>query len=395
MKSISRLLRTAFEIRFLAAVLIAIAIAAVATGVPIGIMVFTHDIPIVLLSWPIVGIVIGVAMLYGAIRVLLYHPVFDSDYSKWLATTPWEPELPLPKGPIHLVWGDGVIVAVLCGLSTLLSFSIPEDAWLYAIGPALSFAAAIAITWTLANLATGQTAHVWCALFAPCLLGLLGLPVSGIIFCPFVVAAIAWHGVHHSLKRFPWGNTTASKLWEDKSQALIGWPYRNLLLQSGDFHVNFRRAVLESSLAAGWAWYWIESMRKSDSQGDLDAEMVAVGFGTLAIVGVRLGGYGAAICSHLCWGQRVANRQWIVPRHDQIFLVPILMVVVGSVVPWALHIGLGVSVAVSCGIGLGLVVLLGRGVGPSVRELELTGVHSRFGALDQSKRFITASGSNS
>ena len=55
------------------------------------------------------------ALLYGMYRVSFYP---SRRYSQWLFSTPWHPELPLPLGPVHLVWQDLVVVVGLMGLAT-------------------------------------------------------------------------------------------------------------------------------------------------------------------------------------------------------------------------------------------------------------------------------------
>jgi len=54
------------------------------------------------------------AFFYGAARAWHFHPIFDSRYHDWLANSPWNPSHALPKGPLHLVWSDAIVVLALC-----------------------------------------------------------------------------------------------------------------------------------------------------------------------------------------------------------------------------------------------------------------------------------------
>ena len=53
------------------------------------------------------------SLLYAGYRVARFHPYFDTGYCRWLCLTPWSVDKPLPLGPVHLVWGDLVILMVL------------------------------------------------------------------------------------------------------------------------------------------------------------------------------------------------------------------------------------------------------------------------------------------
>src|SRR5579872_2970049 len=59
------------------------------------------------------GMIVIAATAYGLSRSFGFHPVFNAEYHKWLATTPWTNRLPLPAGPAHLVLQDVVVLAML------------------------------------------------------------------------------------------------------------------------------------------------------------------------------------------------------------------------------------------------------------------------------------------
>src|SRR5436190_19696300 len=53
------------------------------------------------------------AGLYAAFRLLRFHPACYPGYAGWLKQTPWTPDRPLPLGPVHPVWQDAVILALI------------------------------------------------------------------------------------------------------------------------------------------------------------------------------------------------------------------------------------------------------------------------------------------
>jgi hypothetical protein len=90
-------------------------------------LVVEYDISTEYLTKPLLGSMIVLAMMYGFGRGGAYHPIFDEKYRSWLATTPWAPRHPLPKGPVQLVWADLVVVGVLTGIvyCIALTLSLP------------------------------------------------------------------------------------------------------------------------------------------------------------------------------------------------------------------------------------------------------------------------------
>ena len=56
------------------------------------------------------------ASLFGAYRVLAFHPALNSEYHDWLRLTPWTPDRRLPLGPVRLTVPDVVVMAVFAAL---------------------------------------------------------------------------------------------------------------------------------------------------------------------------------------------------------------------------------------------------------------------------------------
>jgi hypothetical protein len=390
LSGIRMLLRSYFVIGSIVASLAA----AVIVLTPVAEMVVQYKIPVEVLTRPLAVVILILPVAYGVFRGFLFHPIFDPRYCKWLSNTPWTPKHPLPKGPVHLVWTDAVVVGALTAAVYLLALTIAPPIWPFVVAPVVGFTVAIAVFWTLANLAVGQFAHVYAVVWVPVLFGALRVPSAGFLLCPFVMAGIAWLGVRRSLASFPWVDASNGKKSKG-STSIVGWPYRDLFRGAVELRTTLGRAFVEASIVAGWVWFLTHSIPDHDHRKDLNALMGFIAI-FAAIAGcVRRFMYHSVICANLCWGQRIANKQWIIRRHDQIFLAPLLMVVVAVGLPWILYYGLGASAAASFAPAAGMVVLIGRRMGPSVQELQYTGVHSKFGTLGQSKEFITARGSNS
>jgi hypothetical protein len=60
------------------------------------------------------------AVFAGGARAFVHHPMTNSKYRQWLITSPWEPRMPLPSGPITLAWQDGLFLGAL----TLLTVDV-------------------------------------------------------------------------------------------------------------------------------------------------------------------------------------------------------------------------------------------------------------------------------
>src|SRR5207249_1213109 len=56
---------------------------------------------------------------YASFRTTHCHPFYNARYRRWLQTTPWTSRLPLPLGPIHLVWQDGFVLVMMALLAYL------------------------------------------------------------------------------------------------------------------------------------------------------------------------------------------------------------------------------------------------------------------------------------
>ena len=57
----------------------------------------------------------------GAYRAGAFNPLFKRDYFRWLSTSTWTADRPLPYGPMRIVWQDVVVIGALCLMVGLVS----------------------------------------------------------------------------------------------------------------------------------------------------------------------------------------------------------------------------------------------------------------------------------
>lgn len=162
------------------------------------------------------------AALYGCHRVETFHPSRDAEYRKWLESTPWTPDKPLPMGPLRLAPQDIVVIGVLMLLTRL-----PDPRALYI--PAI-FLSAYSISIAYTCWLTGQKIYAY----------FLGMALGMVIFTSlrpisaFVAAVsavmITPRAIRASLSAFPWelpwfaDGRPAQQIVEAKNQELLGWP---------------------------------------------------------------------------------------------------------------------------------------------------------------------------
>ncbi|WP_145246343.1 hypothetical protein [Aeoliella mucimassa] len=362
-------------------------------------LIATTAIPAWHLTIPIFFILCTLCFAYGVIRVTMNHPLFDNDYFQWLSNTPWTPKHPLPKGSPLPVPTDAMVVAILSLLGAILVPTFEHPSWLPLLVPFVAYCGGLATTCSLANWLTDEQTWVYLTLVSVFLLLVLPVPAVALLIVPVLAASIACWGTWQSLQRFPWGKNPgnqATKLQESNDHVMIGWPYHTLMLNpSIEIVTNCRRALLESGIMATLAWATIARIPTEDLRDDTIGISTTL---TIASIFATLGwiaSYSPGLCDHLCFGYRWANRRWLLWRHDSILLVPLLVLTVTLLLPWLLIIEIGVPRDLGFAVTTGIAWFLFRGVGTSARELQLTGLHSKFGNLVGRQDFMSVEGDQS
>lgn len=329
------------------------------------------------------------AALLGAFRAVVFHPQRDSSYREWLARTPWTAARPLPRGPIQLVWPDGLVVGALLLVGALA----PELDSIRIIGIYLFSYCMVAAFLTLATMA-----------FAPAYLALFCLGFMARFWSdPWVSGAfgvasylVVYWGIRRSLMFFPWSPPAeVVALSEGVIQALggaktskLGWPYERLLVQPTR-GPDKRKLVGHSIVACSLIGWWLSCLLADASDMELKVLMNLAGFlvacgGMSFRVGVYFTGYNAPISL----AGRIAARRLIAPGYDQAFLVfPLMFLAPGTV----RRIGeaLGLSPAIYEPIIPPLVLFIALTTPPGLRQWRLTGRHRMVAAIRaQDKNFV-------
>ena len=307
------------------------------------------------------GTIIVCCGLYTAYRVMLFHPAFMRDYAAWLSLTPWTHGKPLPKGPVHLVAQDFVLLAVAIALS------VGSPNMIHLVPIAL-FAVYLVIS-TVALVYTACRPYAYLLAFG------LGLAVY-LYETPRLAAVLlillygpAYLGLRQSLKRFPWPLVTDGR--QPQKEIPLGWPHTPLFLKEQKYPL---KAVdrIAISLLAGWWCYVLTNLSPP-----IEQSKVAMGiFSVLTMIAI------AARIIHYCinYGPpisflgRLWTGRWIIPGYDRVFLAPLCAGLV-FVLTLEAHYVIGLTNPSLCAMGLSTVLLIILLMGPSHRSWALTGSH--------------------
>ncbi len=321
-----------------------------------------------------------VAVFYGLYRGVTFHPYFRPDYREWLERTPWTRSMPLPLGPVHLVWEDA-IAPVLLGLLALRHEDMPV------LGPAIISAAAYLAVLGAGFWGTGLWSYGFSVFF------LLGLVLrlkpfpeaaAGVAVATYFVCLL---GLRACFAAFPWKERTTTiefrELFDLQKQQdkEMGWPFKQL---SPVPTTVCMPAVLGLfvSLLVGW---WLYAFAANLSDAREQAEFLGVAYHVIGVVAalVRCLVY---ICGRLppisLWG-RVRTLRLIIPGYDQIFLAPLSIVAVVSLANLSRkHFDL----LVVAPVGVFLILLIAFNMGPTFRNWHTTGKHRMVAAMIQSQQ---------
>jgi hypothetical protein len=314
----------------------------------------------------------ALGILYGGHRAIAVHPDFDAGYRKWLATTPWTVRKPLPMGPVHLVWEDGVVVGTL----------ILASLWLQLPG-----SIRIAERCAFVNMAL-LVLSFWGAEMP--LLGYAGGFSLGLVLllwnepwlCLATTAAcclLVQKGIWLSLEKFPWER-------EHKySPGRCGWPFDHFFEVAGP-PMKAIRAIL-FSLHLGW-WFFIIlgffPVGKSNTTPDA---IIPALLGALPLAALRWHLYGFGYKPPITLAGRIATARWIIPSFDVVLVGPIstilgaLAVIITCIVN---RVPANVSFALTITVSM-LFALLSP---PGLRAWQLTGGHRMVPGRQSDKEFV-------
>ena len=331
---------------------------------------------------PRIVILVIASTLYGYYRVRYFHPFYDRKYRQWLCVSPWSIDKPLPQGPVHLIWADLVILAVL----SLLAYSnVPALAAVPVIAFLIVYLAMFFLTFEVEDV----------------VFPILFLFLAPFTFYPFanvyittlvliLLYALFYVGFRQSFKGFPWN----TKYWKDdiveefKKQAIkkkvLGWPFKFLNIYE-DLEMPCFGAFLLTLLLT----WWLHVMRWAiDEPYNLNFLALLAFFVAFWRTLAYIGFYRPPI-SLL---GRIFTGRLIIPKYDKVFIAPICILLVGKPLSIVLQ-RCGLSTVWNFEICSFLIFVLAFSLPPTLKKWRLTGAYQIAKHL-QSIRPKTPSPSN-
>jgi hypothetical protein len=305
------------------------------------------------------------SLVYAICRATAHHPLCSIRYCQWLCRTPWSIDKPLPLGPVHLVWGDLVILMVL----TLMAYFNTPFALFLMTGPVIIFLSVYLIIHWL-TLGTQQVRIVLVSLFvAPFAVYPFRNPyiVVTVLVALYVLCYIA---LQRFLRDFPWNTKywKADPVQELRKQAIrqrvIGWPFKFLNVHEAP-GISVRAALVLTLLLT----WWLHVIRWTvDKPYHLALLLLFVCLAALVRTMTYIGTYWPPISllGRICTGRL------IIPQYDKVFLAPICVVLAGTMLPFALA---GMSPVWSFELSFFATLFLALSLPPKLRDWRLTGPH--------------------
>jgi hypothetical protein len=314
------------------------------------------------------------SVVYAVYRVTGFHPLTLPSYARWLVTTPWTSAKPLPLGPIHLVTQD---VLILAG-GVLLAWPVNRlQAFAVAQIFLLSYLGGLALTLWF----TGEKLIAYAVGFGAGLMlhFFLNLPAFGA--AALATYGTALWGLRRALAHFPWDPLPFTlKLEKGKYQVgsdELGWPFRALAPKYVGFQGIQSQDAFFFSLLAGWCFYvvlWLFMTAKDFKPEYAESALYPLLTG---LIGGRILIYLYGHLPPISFPGRVALGRWIIPKFDQIFLAPLLALLVGWSFPEILAL-VGIEPILASSLTLSLCLFTLLGMGPSLKAWRLTGHHRIF-----------------
>lgn len=300
-----------------------------------------------------VGLLGGFVLIMGLRRPLITNPLINGPYRKWLKTTPWHPGMPLPLGPITLNFYD--LALVLASGFLLKILDLPPELAI------LVFGAAYTLSVILHLLLAGLERVSYLLIF-----GLLAMvwvlpdlrDASLIVVAMYPIEHLA---IRQSFKAFPWEPLVP------RHAVPLGWSFERLGPGPVKLHVSAFDALIVS-LLVGLTVYL--AFLKSFVEFRVELVPILVVVGCVAAF-TRLGIYWEGISNPLGIFTRFSTGRLIIPRFDQIFIAPLLAVVV-VLATWKLSKYFPIQPVVA-GASATLVSLILLGMGPSLSRFRLVG----------------------
>ena len=321
------------------------------------------------------------AAAYGSYRAIHFHPFLRPDYGKWLRHSPWTSKLPLPNGPVYLVWQDAILLA----LATTLSMRSDQ---IHPLAAAAAFLACYLVVTALTLKLTSEGTYAFLVLMT------IGGGVRAherpivAMTCLVVSYGFAAWGLRRSFRRFRewdldyWEDRRSSDLVNDGEPGSkardqqVGWPFGQLSPKSRRRPKSAPYGLAVAALC-GWGThvglhYALGGVAILADSKPLYLLVVGTFSGILAFLrlGIYCSGYGSPIS---LWG-RLATFRWIIPSYDQVFATPLFMVVAG-LFGSSIFASLNVPFVYGAPLLLAVMVALAFTMPPSLDDWRLIGGH--------------------
>jgi hypothetical protein len=257
-------------------------------------------------------IVLGVsAGLIGLIRIGRRHPALDRPYRRWLQTTPWTSDMPVPLGAVRLVWSDAALLA--CGI-LLAQCTIPGSPFL----PLITFGLPYLVVAAYAMHVTRQS-H-----FVLLLFGFGGIirawdDTAIVLTTMAAMYGVFWINLRTSLAKCSYVALSGKVKFR---RGNLGWPFDALRPQPTDTRTTWPAIFIGAALV-GWLAYAIDfQYRQADTFDQLTED------GIVVMAGAFMGLIRAVIYTSRChsprpiWA-RILTGRLIAPGYDYVFLTPI------------------------------------------------------------------------
>jgi hypothetical protein len=318
------------------------------------------------------------AFMFGAYRVVYFHPFFQWEYGKWLQASSWTADQRLPNGPVHLVWQDLLLLGAASVLAMRSDRFEPVLIWVIFLMPYLLILA-------MALKFTGEGAIAFVVVM---LIGgfLRAAEFPGIAGASLVGAyLVAGWGLHRSLRSFrDWDlewweekgltDINAGSLQDKARQKQLGWPFEQLSLKGNDMPISVPLG-LAIAVLIGWAAHIALYYMDTPGPGRLVWQYrFLLGLPCMILALGRAIVYCNGYLPPINIWARLMTFRWIIPRYDQVFGPSLLIVLVwafGSSILAAAEIPLlyGVPLLIT------LMLTLALTMPPSLDTWHLTGGH--------------------
>lgn len=276
------------------------------------------------------------------------NPCFDEDYARWLAASPWQPGLPLPKGTIYPAWRDAAWIVLLTALMFVSTYFTEGLVINLLCMPALLYAAGQAIIRVWASWDPDYRWPFYAVAALPPLLGLLSTTLPLIVLTPLLAVPISLWGVWHRMQKFPWDLLESSNRHtvaacneytnsDKRERRIVGWPFQQLRGNVNEFRIAWPIALAEAGLAALWVG-GATRLLLLDNTFDNVEESLAMAYLIAGVIGVVLAAirwvaFLPASCRWWCLGTRAATGRWFFPEYDLPRLTAPLLLLASLTIP--------------------------------------------------------------